>query len=157
MLFTLLIGFPNLSHDIPFTVLHDIKPNFSHMKVFGCLAYACKSLLTTKLDPRSYKYVHLAYKHGAKGYLLFDLTIREIFLSRDVVFFEHIFPFLKPTLDFTCSPHTISYPTKPFLSFLEDHLYTAHVSPNLLALATDLSPPLPNFPISTNVGLDVPP
>ncbi|MCH79433.1 flavonol sulfotransferase-like protein [Trifolium medium] len=46
-----------------------------------------------KLDSRSRKCVTLGFKSGVKGHILFDLHSREIFISRDVVFFEHIFPY----------------------------------------------------------------
>jgi hypothetical protein len=35
----------------------------------------------------------LGFKTGVKGCVLFDLKSRELFLSRDVVFFESIFPY----------------------------------------------------------------
>nr|KYP68907.1 Retrovirus-related Pol polyprotein from transposon TNT 1-94 [Cajanus cajan] len=35
----------------------------------------------------------IGYPHGYKGYKLFDLTTHQTFISRDVKFYEHIFPF----------------------------------------------------------------
>ena len=73
---------PYLSHNIPYTVLHNIQLDFSHLKVFGCLAYTCTKFVNrTKLNPKSHRCVHLGYKHETKGYLLFDLTTRKNFLS----------------------------------------------------------------------------
>ncbi|XP_019460152.1 PREDICTED: uncharacterized protein LOC109359913 [Lupinus angustifolius] len=46
-----------------------------------------------KLDPRARKCIFLDHKTGTKGYLLFDLHNREIFLSRNVVFYEKLFPY----------------------------------------------------------------
>ncbi|XP_042976287.1 uncharacterized protein LOC122307460 [Carya illinoinensis] len=37
---------------------------------------------------------HLRYPNGIKGYKLLDLKTQEIFISRDVVFYENTFPFL---------------------------------------------------------------
>lgn len=38
-------------------------------------------------------YVFLGYPYGKKGYKFYDLGTYEIFLSRDVQFHEHVFPF----------------------------------------------------------------
>lgn len=35
----------------------------------------------------------LGYKFGTKGYVVFDLHTRNIFISRNVIFHEHIFPY----------------------------------------------------------------
>lgn len=39
------------------------------------------------------KCVFLWYAPDAKAYKLYDMTNRKIFLSRDVIFHEHIFPY----------------------------------------------------------------
>jgi hypothetical protein len=36
----------------------------------------------------------LGYKQGVKGIILFDLSNREIFLSRNIKFYENVFPFI---------------------------------------------------------------
>ena len=122
-----------------------IKPDFSHLKVFGCLAYACTEFVgRTKLDPRSRRCVYLGYKHGTKGDSLFDLTTREIFLSRDVVFFIS-FP-QNPNRNHFLSPHDfLPPPPNPFLSFLNDQPPTGHTPPLPPPLPTDLQHLLLHF------------
>jgi hypothetical protein len=91
---------PFLNQKSPHHMLYDTLPDIENLKVFGCLAYA--STLQThrhKLDSRSRKCVTLGFKPGVKGHILFDLKSREIFLSRDVTFFEHIFPYSSQTSD----------------------------------------------------------
>ncbi|GAU20316.1 hypothetical protein TSUD_337970 [Trifolium subterraneum] len=83
-----------LTHKSPFQILHNTLPDINFLKVFGSLCFA--TTLQThrhKLDSRSRKCIHLGFKTGVKGYLLFDLKSKELFLSRDVVFYEHIFPY----------------------------------------------------------------
>ena len=86
---------PYLDNDIPYQILYHKAPDFSTLWIFGCLAYACaKSANRNKLDPRSQKCVHLGYCNETKGYLLYGMHSSKLFLSRDSLFFEHIFPYM---------------------------------------------------------------
>jgi hypothetical protein len=83
-----------LTNKPPYQLLHNSLPDIQFLKVFGCLCFA--STLKNnrqKLDSRSRKCIHLGFKTGVKGHVLFDLHNKEVFLSRDVSFFENVFPY----------------------------------------------------------------
>lgn len=111
---------PNLKDKSPYELLYNkLKaPILVHLKVFGCLAYA--STLPnhrTKFSPRARKTVFLKYKEGTKGYMLYDLQTREIFASRNVIFFEDTFPFQCHSTTTTTPaaiPLPCSYPNTDF-------------------------------------------
>jgi hypothetical protein len=75
-------------------MLHKEPPSLVHLKVFGCLSYATTlQAHRTKFDSRARKAIFLGYKDGTKGYILYDLNSHEIFVSRNVIFYEFDFPF----------------------------------------------------------------
>lgn len=83
-----------LSNQTPFHVLFKKDADYSMVRVFGCLAYA--STLTarrTKFDPKATPCVFMGYSNGVKGFRLYDIAKRIFFVSRDVLFFEDLFPF----------------------------------------------------------------
>ncbi|GAU40777.1 hypothetical protein TSUD_26570 [Trifolium subterraneum] len=85
---------PFLKQKSPYQVLHNHLPDISNLKVFGCLVFV--STLQSnrhKLDSRSRRCISLGFKPGMKGHILFDLKSKELFISRDVVFFENVFPY----------------------------------------------------------------
>jgi transposase InsO family protein len=85
---------PFLQQKSPYQILYQSLPDISFLKVFGSLCFASTIKANRlKLDSRSRKCVHLGFKQGVKGYILFDLHSKVLFLSRDVIFFEHIFPY----------------------------------------------------------------
>ncbi|RDB17165.1 Retrovirus-related Pol polyprotein from transposon TNT 1-94 [Hypsizygus marmoreus] len=74
---------------VPFTAWRGVKPNVSHLRPFGCTAYAKipTELGGSKLEVRSVKCVLIGY-YGRDGYRLFDRSSGRIFRSRDVIFEE---------------------------------------------------------------------
>jgi len=85
---------PFLSNQSPYELVYSTKLDFSNLKVFYCLAYArTANTGRTKLDSRSLKCVFLGYKSRTKGYVLYDLHFKYIFVTRNVIFHENIFPY----------------------------------------------------------------
>ena len=68
------------------------KPDLSHLKVFGCVAYIhVAKEKRNKLDAKSRKTIFVGYPAGTKGYKLFDISTGDFVRSRDVVFAEEDF------------------------------------------------------------------
>ncbi len=65
------------------------KPNMSHLRLFGCKAFAhVPDEKRTKLESKSMPCVFLRYYEGTKAYRLMCVKIKIIIKSRDVVFIE---------------------------------------------------------------------
>ena len=83
-----------LGNKAPLEILHKQLIDYSHLKVFGCLAFASTlSVERTKFDPRARICVFLSYPPDMKGHKLYDLLSKQVLISHNVVFHEHIFPF----------------------------------------------------------------
>ncbi|KAD3336139.1 hypothetical protein E3N88_31658 [Mikania micrantha] len=66
------------------------------MKTMGCLAYFYSTTKGgDKFEPRGKPGVFVGYPPGTKGYKIFDIEKKKIIVSRDVRFFEKIFPYMK--------------------------------------------------------------
>jgi len=76
----------------PHEILFNKKPKLSHLRVFGCLVYDHNTHITHKFDERASPGVFLGYPHGKKGYKIFDLSSKKIYVTRDANFHETIFP-----------------------------------------------------------------
>jgi hypothetical protein len=85
-----------IAHDTPLHKLFGTHPNYNSLKVFG---WACWPNLhpynPKKLDFRTKQCIFLGYSSSHKGYKYFDHTTGRIYISRDVVFDEQNFPFVK--------------------------------------------------------------
>ena len=87
---------PVLNNKTPFEVLFGKKPSYAHLKIFGCLAFAYNPQRTTdKFEPRGVPCVFLGYSDTEKGYSLLSMLTQRCFVSRDMRFVEHVFPFQK--------------------------------------------------------------
>jgi len=67
------------------------KPNVSHLIVFGYIVYVhVNDERRSKLDPKVEKFIFIGYSLKQKGYRCFNLSIRRLQVSRDVVFFDEM-------------------------------------------------------------------
>lgn len=91
------------------------KPDYSFFKVFGC---ACWPNLCPynahKLSFRSHKCVFLGYSPSHKGYKCLHVPSSRVYISRDVIFDEHVFPFAN-------MPHTLATPSSSLVPFVASH------------------------------------
>ncbi|GKA03611.1 retrovirus-related pol polyprotein from transposon TNT 1-94, partial [Tanacetum coccineum] len=108
----------------PFEVLFGKPPDYSHLRVIGCLCYAAVTKPhKDKFDNRGLKCILIGYPSNQKGYQLYNLDTKEVFVSRDVVFQESVFPFKEPATDIPLLP-TLEFPVfgdskaieEPFIS-----------------------------------------
>ena len=65
------------------------KPSVSHLRVFGCIAYAkIPDTRRTKLDDKGEKCIFLGYGDRIMGYKLYNPITKKVIMSRDVIFEE---------------------------------------------------------------------
>ena len=84
----------HLNNKTPYEMLFKQPPSYCHIRIFGCLYFiSTLSHNRHKFVPRARKCVFLGNPHGIKGYKVLDLESNSIHVSRDVVFYETIFPF----------------------------------------------------------------
>ena len=73
----------------PYERWYGKRPNVSHLKVFGCMAFAhIPDAQRQKLDKKSEKLRFVGYSIRAKGYRLFDEKSQKVVIRRDVIFNE---------------------------------------------------------------------
>ncbi|GJV49096.1 putative RNA-directed DNA polymerase [Tanacetum coccineum] len=77
----------------PYQLVFNKKPPMKHLRVFGCLCFATVLNNHDKFSSRAEKCVFVGYSSFKKGYKLFSLERRQFIFSRDVKFFEKVFPF----------------------------------------------------------------
>ena len=73
----------------PYERWHKTKPDVSHFRVFGCVAYShIPDQLRGKLDSKAESMVFVGYSHRSKGYRLYDQKVDNVVTRRDVIFNE---------------------------------------------------------------------
>jgi histone deacetylase 1/2 len=103
-------------------------PDYTFFKVFGCACWPhLRPYNNHKLDFRSKKCVFLGYSPIHKGYKCLHVPSNRVYISRDVIFDEHVFPFsTMPT------SHTLPPVTESSLLSADQFMDTAY-APSLLA------------------------
>jgi hypothetical protein len=85
-----------IDNDTPMERLLKKKPDYASLRVFGCACWPnLRPYNQHKLAYRSKQCVFLGYSHMHKGVKCLDVTSGRVYISRDVVFDETVFPFSK--------------------------------------------------------------
>lgn len=91
---------PTLNNKSPFELLFHKKPNYSVIKVFGCVCFPyLRPYNHHKLEFRASRCIFLGYSSNHKGYLCLHSS-RRIYISNHVIFNESCFPY-EPRVDFS--------------------------------------------------------
>ena len=78
----------------PIELLLGETPDYTFFKVFGCACWPhLRPYNDRKLEFRSKKCVFLGYSSLHKGYKCLHVPTNRVYISRDVVFDENVFPF----------------------------------------------------------------
>jgi hypothetical protein len=80
-----------LTQATPFELWTSLKPDLSHLRIFGCPAFSqIPDEKCSKLETKALQCVFVGYgePHGVKGYRLYHPETRRLFFTRDVIFSE---------------------------------------------------------------------
>lgn len=73
----------------PYEKLFLVTPSYNHLRTFGYLAYM--SIHTSdKLVPRALKTVFIGYHMHQKGYMMYDLSLKQL-IFQDMLYFMRMF------------------------------------------------------------------
>ena len=124
---------PLLHNKSPYEVIFNILPDYKLLQTFGCLCYPhLRPYSLHKLNTRSEKCIFLGYSSIHLGYRCLSLSSNKLFISRDVIFEESIFP------------HSHSYTSSENTS---TGILGTHPTP----LSIAVKPSSQNTPISTSI------
>jgi hypothetical protein len=85
---------PVLQNRSPFETLFQKSPDYTFLRVFGCACWPClRPYNCHKLDYRSKTCIFLGYSTEHHGYKCLDQFSGRVYVSRNVIFNEQLFPF----------------------------------------------------------------
>ncbi|XP_071687077.1 uncharacterized protein [Rutidosis leptorrhynchoides] len=77
----------------PYEYVFKKEPSLSNLRCFGCLSYASVLNPNDKFSNRSERCILIGFSNEKKGYKLYSLNNKVVFFSRDVKFYETVFPY----------------------------------------------------------------
>ena len=83
-----------IHNSTPLKRLFQHDPDYAFLRVFGCACWPnLRPYNAHKLEYRSKRCAFLGYSQLHKGYKCLDISTGRIYISRDVIFDENVFPF----------------------------------------------------------------
>lgn len=83
-----------IDYQTPLEKLFGEQPEYSALRVFGCACWPnLHPFNSRKLQFRSTRCTFLGYSSLYKGYKCLDIATGRVYISRDVIFDENVFPF----------------------------------------------------------------
>ncbi|KAG7587359.1 GAG-pre-integrase domain [Arabidopsis thaliana x Arabidopsis arenosa] len=139
---------PVIEMESPFKKLFGTAPNYSKLRVFGCLCFPwLRPYTNNKLEDRSTPCVFLGYSQTQSAYLCLQPSSGRIYTSRHVKFDESVFPFQKKS---TAPPQT--NPEQATIQITEP-VTTIHIPPPNTTPNPPNSPnPQPSLVLSSTPG-----
>jgi hypothetical protein len=131
-----------INFSTPLQKLTGAKPDFSMIKTFGAACWPnLRPYNAHKLNFRTKQFVFIGYNELHKGYKCLHIPTSCVYISRDVVFDETIFPFSNlPEHTSSTSPIDVSALLIPSPTSLDGH-------------CDNVTMP---GPVSTNLSIDIP-
>jgi hypothetical protein len=129
----------------PHEAWHSRKPDVSHLRVWGCLAYVhIQKDKRKSFGPHMEKCIFVGYPAGYKGWQFYNPVTRKFIISERAEFDERYFPGIKPTL-------MNAIPTPPSLNIINGsdmpdlggHHINTNQSPKVSRTVVQM--PMPSF------------
>jgi histone deacetylase 1/2 len=133
---------PVLQKETPLFRLLHIHPDYSFLRIFRCACWpSLRKYNSRKLDFRSKMCVFLGYSPFHKGYKCLDRSTGRIYISRDVVFDERVFPYMSNTSpDLSPLQNPVEFPvSEPVVQNAPMRKYDLSLLPGILPVAGELS------------------
>ena len=108
-----------LGNKSPYHIVYNQAPQYSLLKNFACTCYPClRPYISSKLDSQSERCIFLGYSAYHSGYRCLSLASGKLYISRDIVFIENVYPFKEQSQPISAAVQKISFQ----LDFSDPHL-----------------------------------
>ncbi|WJX19063.1 hypothetical protein P8452_08796 [Trifolium repens] len=133
---------PLLNNHFPHFHIYNVNLDLATLRIFGTRCFVSTlQAHRTKFQSRVKKCIYLGHSSGAKGFLIFNLHTRELFVSRHVIVYETVFPYYR-----NMSSSTID-------SIFPITLLDVNISPVVDVIPT-LASPSTEVPLVTSSSID---
>jgi glycosyltransferase involved in cell wall biosynthesis len=120
-----------LNYSTPLETLFHEKPDYSALRIFGCACWPnLRPYNTRKLEFRSKRCAFVGYSNFHKGFKCLDISTGRVYISKDVVFDESVFPFseLHPNAGALLRSEILLLPPELLVPFFALKFYSFHLN-----------------------------